>query len=99
MDIFIDRCQERNMLLHKIQEQGTDSYVLFLVASSGIGKTRLVDYVVNEYGYRVPYRVKITKGAASEATDGFYFKKLVRLISKNAEKYWKLRSFSQFWQM
>lgn len=99
MDLFIDRCQERNILLRTIQEQCSDSHVLFLAAPSGIGKTRLVDYVVNEYGYRVPYRVKITKGEASETTDGFYFKKLVRLISKNAERYWKLRSFSQFCQM
>jgi hypothetical protein len=99
MDLFIDRCQERNILLHTIKEPCANSHVLFLAAPSGIGKTRLVDYVINEYGYRVPYRVKITNGEASETTDGLYFKKLVRLISKNAEKYWKLRSFYQFCQM
>ena len=99
MDLFIDRCQERKQLLHTIQEQHINSHVLLLAAASGIGKTRLVDYVINESGYKIPYRVRISKGESTETTDGLYFKKLLLLISKNAEKYWKLQSFPQFFQM
>lgn len=99
MDLFIDRSQERKQLLHTIQEQHISSHVLLLAAPSGIGKTCLVDHVVNESGYQVPYRVEITKGESSETTEGQYFKKLVLLVSKNAEKYWKLYSFPQFFQM
>lgn len=99
MDLFIDRDQERKQLLITIQEQYNNSHVLLLAAPSGIGKTCLVDYVVKESGYQVPYRVKITKGECAETTEGLYFKKLVLLVSKNAEEYWNLHSFPQFHQM
>ena len=98
MDIFIDRRIERRKLLSEIQQQHVKSQVILISAPSGIGKSRLVDYVVNESGYKIPYRVNIYESELSETVDGYFFKKITRLFSNNAEKFWGLKSFPWFVQ-
>lgn len=98
MDIFIDRRIERRKLLSEIQQQHVKSQVILISAPSGIGKSRLVDYVVNEYGYKIPYRVNIYESELSETVDGYFFRKITRLFSNNAEKFWGLKSFPWFVQ-
>lgn len=96
MDIFIDRNEDRKAFLSLINNYNHYSRVVILSATTGIGKTSLIDKVINEYGYTNRYRVEISNGEAFNSAEGIYFIRFLRLFSEYAEKDLGKNTFDQY---
>jgi len=83
-ELFINRVKELRFLQSDLQKSRQRSRIMIISASTGIGKSSLIDKVVKKSDYDLEHRIKIKQSESEECDYGFFLKRVVKLVDINA---------------
>ena len=86
LKLFINRKSELDFLRQDILTHRTRSRLLLVSASTGIGKSALLDQVLPEFVQSNQFRVSISIDMDLQIQDGYLLKQITRLVHNNAVK-------------
>lgn len=81
---FINRVKEFEFLKNDLEKRYNRSRIIAICASTGIGKSSLVDKVVHESKYDLDHRVKIKLAESKDCEPGFFLRKIIKLLDSNS---------------